>query len=215
MRDGKSPGPEAPDIQGDPSDPDAWETENLVFERICRQLRCVGDALAWRVMGYNRALVLALSRNERSGMLVNKEGLGWELGMIQEIWDERKRFALLHDITNCLRIGDFSEIIDQDNILVGEVKKGRNRNSVQRARLRAAIDAVSKEGELPGGEDARIVWLNTPHRAHLQALTDACQLAEERGVVGSVVPRGHRSLVCGAVSKIGARNTTPEGAAQL
>src|SRR5579859_4794332 len=47
-----------------PSDPDTWRIEDLVFDRICRQLRAVGDALAWRVSQYDRRYIIAASSNQ-------------------------------------------------------------------------------------------------------------------------------------------------------
>src|SRR3954469_3036880 len=51
MRGGKGPHPEAPEPQSgrDLTDVETWQFEQEVCERLARQLRSVGDALAWRV----------------------------------------------------------------------------------------------------------------------------------------------------------------------
>lgn len=119
LRAGKALPEDAPDPprRGQVEDPAAWEFERLVYERLYRQLRAVGDGLAWYALGYNRRAVLALSRNASPGPLVKRAGRGGdpttglahELGAVQQLWTERGRFALLHDLTNCLRIGDITD----------------------------------------------------------------------------------------------------------
>jgi hypothetical protein len=91
------------------SEVDSWQLEAFVYERIARQLRSVGDALAWQRLNYDRRLILTLSRNSPAGKLDGKDGLDYELGRIETIWKESGQFALLHDLTNCLRMGDVSE----------------------------------------------------------------------------------------------------------
>jgi hypothetical protein len=46
----KKPQADAPEPQSglDPAAPETWQLEHDVCERIARQYRCVGDALAWR-----------------------------------------------------------------------------------------------------------------------------------------------------------------------
>ena len=44
----------------DPGTIEAWAFEELVFERIARQLRVVGDGLAWRRFGYDRRIIFVL-----------------------------------------------------------------------------------------------------------------------------------------------------------
>jgi hypothetical protein len=50
MRQGKSPQAGAPEPQAgmDPSDIEAWVLERELCERVARQFRSIGDALAWR-----------------------------------------------------------------------------------------------------------------------------------------------------------------------
>lgn len=56
MQDGKSPQPDAPEPQSsrDPSFLETWQFERDMCERVARQFRCVGDALAWRVFGFEK-----------------------------------------------------------------------------------------------------------------------------------------------------------------
>jgi hypothetical protein len=51
LRRGKARPADAPGLQSreDPDDPNSWELEADVCERVDRQLRSIGDALAWRV----------------------------------------------------------------------------------------------------------------------------------------------------------------------
>jgi hypothetical protein len=71
MRAGKPPQPGAPEPQSglDPRQPETWRLERDVCERVARQLRCVGDALAWRVFGFQRRYILALCRNDPPGVM--------------------------------------------------------------------------------------------------------------------------------------------------
>lgn len=66
MASGKSPQVGAPEPQSglDPSLSSTWQLELDICERVARQLRCVGDALAWRVFGFERQYITALARNQ-------------------------------------------------------------------------------------------------------------------------------------------------------
>lgn len=73
---------------GDPTALDSWELEAFIYERLARQLRTVGDGLAWRCFGYDRRMILTLCRNAAAGPMYGKEGLPYELGRIQELWEK-------------------------------------------------------------------------------------------------------------------------------
>jgi len=130
LRRGKSlptPLPQLPP-GADPNDPETWRIEDLVFDRVCRQLRAVGDGLAWRVSGYDRRYIIALSSNESPGPIVGKAGLPAELGAAVEMRN-RGSLGLLHDITNCLRIGDVTEFTPGEPKLLYEIKSSPNANT--------------------------------------------------------------------------------------
>jgi hypothetical protein len=73
MANGKSPQVGAPERQSG-LDPllSTWQLELDISERVARQLRCVGDALAWRVFGFERQYITALARNQSPGMMARR-----------------------------------------------------------------------------------------------------------------------------------------------
>lgn len=186
---------DAPELPAgrDPADEESWRLEDLTIERVLRQLRSVGDALAWRVSGYDRRYILAVSRNASPGPMAGKEGLGWELGAVEDLMRDQGHFALLHDLTSCLRIGDLTEFTADGRLLLHEVKKGASRSREQVRRMEAAVQAVNNGAPLPGTAE-QLVSVDAAYATHLPILHDALSLAEERGTVGMKVPGG-RALV--------------------
>lgn len=184
-------------------DDEAWRIEGIVYERAWRQLRSVGDALAWRVSGFNRRYIMAVSRNAAPGPMAGKAGLPYELGAVQELWDRSRHFALLHDLTNCLRIGDISEFTADGRILLTEIKKSGRADSKQVARMAGAVAAVNEGRPLPGTTD-RLVEVDVSYSTQLSYLRDAVGLARQRGTVGMKVPGG-RALTAAHLPRMAAR----------
>ncbi len=193
VQQGKAPQADAPDLPAgvDPRDVDSWDLEVFVAERIARQLRSVGDGLAWKAFEYDRRPIYALSRNEPSGPIVGKAGLKSELGTVEALWNDEQHFALLHDLTTCLRISDVTEF-NGNRRIVHEVKTKPGRTvPTQKARAQAAIDAIEEGGPLPGtDEDTRLTVLNTRFRSDSRQIGDVIRLAQERGVQGMRLPEG-------------------------
>jgi hypothetical protein len=158
----------------------------------------VGDALAGRVTGFDRRYILVLSRNPSPGPMSNKKGLPYELGVVDRFWTERRHFALLHDLTACLRIGDVTEFRSDGWRIIHEVKTDlRNARSAQTARMTAATRALNEGGQLPGSEES-LVDLQIDLRTHVETLAAAIELARERGLQSMKVPGG-RVLVAANV----------------
>lgn len=191
--------PELPDGR-DPHDLGVWETEDRVHERVARQLRSVGDALAWRVTGFDRRYILAVSRNDHAGPMAGKEGLEYELGRVVSLWEEDGNFALLHDLTNCLRIADLTEFTSEGWRWLHEVKRSGNATISQRRRMQGAVEALNDDGVLPGTE-ARLVSVPGDLKTELSYMNDALELAAQRGVVGMKVPGG-RALIAMDIMKM-------------
>jgi hypothetical protein len=195
----------APQLQngGDPTDLEAWRDEQATYERVSRQFRSVGDALAWRAVNYNRRYIVAMSRNQHvGGPMARKAGLDFELGRLDFEWKHNRRFTLLHDLTNCVRIGDVT-VFTSDGPVIDEVKSKRRVSAKQRDRMRQAVAAAAEGGVLPGTEAGLLVDVPVDAKHHMTALGDALDLAESRGVAGFAVRGGRRGVVAASLLTLG------------
>jgi hypothetical protein len=196
LRVGKSPQPGAPEPQSslDPATIWAWQLERDICERIGRQYRCVGDALAWRVFGFQRKHIIARAQNAPPGIWAGKVGLARELEAVEEA-RANGHFAILHDLTNCLRIGDVTVFTD-DGFETREVKSDPDRRSpAQLRRIRAADAAVRDGGPLPGTDRrARLFDVNVQFKTHLNVLRLGADRAFTDGFFTAKLP-GDRVLM--------------------
>lgn len=197
MRAGKHPQAGAPEPQSglDVSQLRTWQLELDVCERVARQLRCIGDALAWRAFGYQRRYILALCRNDPPGIMAGKDGLIAERECVDQAWKDDGRFAIMHDLTNCLRIGDVT-VFGAGSPEVIEVKSSSQRRSpAQVRRIAAAQEALKALGPLPGDKRGhRLYNLDVSFKTHLELLRLGTERAARDGVFAARVP-GDRALV--------------------
>jgi hypothetical protein len=173
----------------------------------------VGDGLAWRCFGYDRRMILTLSRNDSAGPMYGKKGLPYERRRIEEIWESDHHFALHHDLTNCLRIADLTEFTDGGGALLREVKAKPHTEKKQRDRAQA-VDAIMQGAPLPGDRpDARLVELAELYLTSLKQLDDLIQLAKRHGCRGMKLSQG-RALMASSLSTFMQRwgNDPEEGA---
>ena len=179
----------------DPALLETWELEVEVCNRVIRQLRCVGDALAWRAFGFDRRHIIARCRNQSPGLMLGKEGLDAERQYVDQTWHEDGQFAILHDLTNCLRIGDVTIFGDGGPKTV-EIKKNPQRSAgPQRRRINAAENAVLNLGPLPGDNPGeRLYDLDMSFKTHLALLATGMERAAREGIFTAKVP-GRRALI--------------------
>ncbi len=195
VRSGKRPQPDAPEPQSglDPSSLGTWQIEHDVCERLGRQYRCIGDALAWQVFGFQRKYILALSRNDPPGSMAGKAGLAKERETVEQAWQDG-RFALMHDLTNCLRIGDITVFTDDGPKIIEVKTDPRRRNAAQERRIKAAELALQDAGPLPGPDiRERLYDLDIPLKTHLDVLADGTVRAAREGIFAAKLP-GARAL---------------------
>ncbi|MFH8386984.1 hypothetical protein ACH4E7_39735 [Kitasatospora sp. NPDC018058] len=221
-RKGKGPHADAPEPQSgrDPADPATWAFERDLCERLARQLRTVGDALAWRAFGFHRPFVIALSRNDPPGPMYGKKGLQAELDQVHQAWKEDGAFALLHDLTNCLRIGDVTIWDDTTAPRTLEIKTNPAKmKPAQLERINAARQAVLNGGPMPGGRPSETLHdLDRPLRTHLDLLRATTDRALAEGIAATTVP-GSRALLiadqaaCSRLGMTGERFTENLGGA--
>jgi hypothetical protein len=219
MEDGKLPQPDAPELQSgrDPSLLETWQFEHGVCERVARQFRCVGDALAWRVFGFERRNIIALCQNPPPGVWAGKAGGLAELDVIEQAYRRDGQFAILHDVTNCLRIGDVTIFHNDGSHETIEVKSDRLRSkSAQQRRIKGANDALRNAAPLPGKDRrARLFDLDVQFRTHLDLLAVGTERAAREGIFAARV-RGNRALLVTDIYGCGAQGwTDAEFAEQL
>ena len=171
----------------DPGDPETWRIEDLVYDRICHRLRAVGDGLAWRASGYDRRYVIALSSNAATGTMAGNSGLPRELGAAAAM-RAAGSFGLLHDLTNCLRIGDITEFRPDGSKLLYEIKSSPDaKTGPQRRRMEAAVEAVMTGAELPGRPGTRIITPTMRCRTHIRSFVAIITQAHAQGIAGGSI----------------------------
>lgn len=85
--------------------------DNLAELRAIRwHARRFGDALAWVLLGLERQLIYPLARNDPVPIPSNDHGHRGVEAIATALSGEEWGFPLLHDITDCLRIGDITFI---------------------------------------------------------------------------------------------------------
>jgi hypothetical protein len=197
MRRGKALQRSVPDPQSglDPSRLATWQLERDVCERVVRQLKCVGDALAWRVFGFQRKHIIALCQSASPGGFAGKAGRAAELARVEQAYREDGKFANLRDLTNCLRIGDVT-IFDKDGTFkTDEVKTNPGRASPAQNRKVEAAAAVSENAPLPGDDRrARLYELDLPYHTYLDVLRLGTERAARDGIFTAKLP-GARALL--------------------
>jgi len=192
---GKLPS-QAPELRSelDPLDPYAWELEYEVYERVCRQLRTIGDGLAWRMFGYERNIIIALSRSDPAGPMFDKKGLEREREIIAEAWRDNREFVLHHDSTSAMRIGDVSIFGKDGGVLLREIKTNdKYRDKAQDKKILDTVNALINGGPLAAG-GYTLVPSNVTYQANMKGLRDILILAHQRGIQGAQL-EGRRAIV--------------------
>jgi hypothetical protein len=180
-----------------------WKTELLVANRVVRQLRSVGDALAWRSFHFDRRFILALSRNAPPGPMVGKRGLERELGELVHVWRRERCFALLHDLTNALRIADLTKFAPDGRFLVEVKERAGHIPTAQMQRMQRAIDVINEGAPLPGEDgDVALFVSDQQFKTHLKRLQEILAAADREGFASLPVSHG---WVVNAVSVLSSR----------
>lgn len=132
---------EAPEVQEILRKRDQAEVDSRLYALLARHYRLVGDAIAWQIYRFQALPIYDWGLNQGAGTNTEEQSSGRdaEWNEIERLWAEEGAFALRHDYTNCLRVGDLSVMYSGSSGLpeVREVKvKGRTPSSRQKRMLR-------------------------------------------------------------------------------
>ena len=178
----------------DSTDSRAWKLQAEIYAGLTHQLQSIGDALAWTVLGYRRDVLVSFARNHSPGpMDPSKEGTQSEIDFVSRQWQQHGRLALMHDLTNCLRIGDVTVLLpEQGGVEIHEIKTNpKHKDPAQLVRPRTAVRAVTRGEPLPGDDPAnRLITVPLPYTTHLDLLRTGIALARSRGSQTVAVPGG-------------------------
>lgn len=114
--------------------------EKLLLRRRAL-LKRISDSIAWEALAGHRAILRALGESNEPGFMYGKAGLEFEKAILH-LWekdphaaDRRGIWGILHDITTCLRIGDFTFVHD-GRVVTIEMKSGKKDRRARRQQRR-------------------------------------------------------------------------------
>lgn len=84
--------------------------------------RRFGDTIAWLLLDLNRQLIYPLAGNEPTAVTQDDHGSRGVIGIATALSNDGWGFPLLHDITDCLRIGDITFVKQDRQIETVEIK---------------------------------------------------------------------------------------------
>ncbi len=158
----------------DPAEVDRADAELVVADRIVRQLRAIGDGIAWHAARFHRQAFVVTAHEAGGGPIYGKQGWASEVARARDIWKSTGEVAIINGLTNCLRAADVT-VFGKSGVRLEEVKsKAGSRRAGQKAPWRELESAINTGTPYatPGGPMQ--VWecpvqLRTRIRTDLQA----------------------------------------------
>lgn len=143
-------------IEASPSEDESEEEKKAIIENIEGEIdfhetstkvyREIADGIAWRTLGFNRALLYYLVSRPSPGP-ISLEGIESELLEWSRIYDSREGISILNDITSFLRVGDVTNLKNDGTLEFVEIKtkrpRGGARFSRQKERLQQTVELFS------------------------------------------------------------------------
>jgi hypothetical protein len=173
-----------PDAKGEERERIASDLEDvergLFFQRhLANCIRLVGDGIAWRSLGYDRAALRLLSERSTKQEIMS-DGLRAELAEWSRPLDTGQGLAIYNAVTNCLAFGDVTIVRDDGSVEVVEVKSSNTKSrriTRQKQGMNRVVELL-KAGEGDGHEGARLSVLSVDLETE-NGLRDLLRLLEE------------------------------------
>jgi hypothetical protein len=164
-----------------------------------RLLKMLGSTIGWTLLEFDRSYIRAFSRNPDPGFISGKKGFKLEKNALLASFNQRNCAGVLHDITNCLRVGDLSVIHPNHLIQTIELKAVKNyrkmggrehRQHVRGRDLREYYDSgrSNKIGPSPSRSLRRHI-ARERDRHNWKQLCEAIRKAEKQGVATKSVEK--------------------------
>ena len=173
--------------------------QKRVSEAIRWLLISVGDGLAWKVLGYDRATMTVLGRGTRVARFADRPGFVAELTVIEDLW-KRGVFAMHNDMTSCLRHGDVTAIHSmaeagkpaKTEIIEVKLSHAASSSSPQMVRLDEATRLLN-EGHVVSedGSVLNVHRVDRPYSTHLATIAELLPKARKTGYVARKIGDCH------------------------
>lgn len=102
--------------------------ERFFYRMYANAIRAIGDGIAWRAFGYDRAAIRVLGERQTK-QHVSSEGTVQELREWSYHFDTGSGIAILNALTNCLAIADVTVVRHDGSIEIVEVKSSKTKSS--------------------------------------------------------------------------------------
>jgi hypothetical protein len=157
--------------------------ERFFYRMYANAIRAIGDGIAWRAFGYDRAAIRLLGERETK-QHVSSEGTVQELREWSYHFDTGSGIAILNALTNCLAIADVTVVRHDGSIEIVEVKSSKTKSSRKIRQKQAMKEVVTLLGTGAGqneGRDVGIEILRITPESYLNRVEELLQTAGEKG----------------------------------
>lgn len=160
------------------------DTEIFFYRHFAQCLRLIGDGIAWRALGYDRAALRLLSQRSTKQEIIS-DGMVNELVEWSGAFDRRTGLAIFNPVTNWLAFGDVTVVRDDGSVEIVEVKSS-NTKSRRLTRQKQGMNAVvellkSGEGDVEEKQQLALLTLDLEVENGLTELLKLLQKASQSG----------------------------------
>jgi hypothetical protein len=177
-------------VESDPPSEAGFAKQELFFYRMyANAVRAIGDGIAWRTLGYDRAVTRLLSERETK-QWVTSEGLVQELREWSSHFERGTGLAILNALTNCLAIGDVTVVRPDDSVEIIEVKSSNTKSGRTVRQKRKMSEVVTLLGKGEGqseNRDLQIEILDVTPETGLDQIEELLHIASQKGVAAKKI----------------------------
>ena len=179
-----------PAIEPEPAGQVEFVKQQLfLYRQYANAIRAIGDGIAWRTLGYDRAVTRLMSERETKQWLTS-EGLIQELREWSFHFERGTGIAILNALTNCLAIGDVTVVRPDDSVEIIEVKSSNaksGRKVRQKQKMSEVVTLLDRGAGQSEGRDIQIEILPVTPETGLDQLEELLQTASQEGVAAKKI----------------------------
>jgi hypothetical protein len=162
----------------------AFAKRELFFYRCyANAIRAIGDGIAWRTLGYDRAVTRLMSERETKQSLAS-EGFLQELHEWSHHFEMGTGIGILNALTNCLAVGDVTVVRGDGSVEIVEVKSSNTKSSRKVRQKQKMSEVVTLLGAGAGkteDREVRIEILPIIPETGLDQIGELLEVAGQKG----------------------------------